>query len=128
MVLYSISSGLVHVAYRGTRTNPVAGVQCSDEGAVDVPLDPSNPLNIRLNTSIYLEPDGHYGGSIYAYDVPARIAYTCSNGASGSFAATLRISLSIAGNVTASRRIQGEMAPQTVGGETTTGSWDFAPR
>jgi hypothetical protein len=128
MVLYSISSGLVHVAYRGTRTNTFAGVQCSDEGAVDVPLGPSSPLNIRQNTSIYLEPDGHYAGSIYAYDVPVPIAYTCSTGTSGSFAATLRISLSITGNVTASRRIQGEMVPETVGGETTTGSWDFAPR
>jgi hypothetical protein len=124
-VMYTVSSGVVHVAYRATRTNTYTGVSCSDEGAVDVPLDPSNPLNLR--PYIYLAQDGQYAGSIYGL-VPLNTAYTCTNGSTGSSGGDVRIRLDIRGSVTADRRMQGEMVPETSVGETITGSWDFAAR
>jgi hypothetical protein len=124
-VMYTVSAGGVHVAYRATRTNTYTGVSCSDEGAVDVPLDPGNPLNLRPH--IYLAQDGQYAGSIYGR-VPLSISYACTNGSTGSSGGDVRIRLDIRGSVTADRRMRGEMVPETSVGETITGSWDFAAR
>jgi hypothetical protein len=122
-VSYSVASGRIHLTYGGTRN--FVGQVCTDEAAMD--LDPAVRDPERTNSFLIVHPDGTYGGAVYVYAV-ATITRRCATGFVGSFTGDLRMGLSIDGTVTSGRRMQGDMVPHSVGGQTETGSWDFAAR
>jgi hypothetical protein len=114
----------MHVAYGGTRFFP--DVTCTDVGGADADLAVNEPRD-ETKSYLYLRPDGTYAGALIR-TATLTVGRTCSNGYVGSFSGELRMSLDIDGTLTAGRRIQGEMVPDIGGGQTSTGSWDFAPR
>jgi hypothetical protein len=66
-------------------------------------------------------------GSLYQTGT-ATARRTCQDGRFSSVSGDFRVALSIRGSLAGGRRMQGQMPPETIGGTTETGSWDFAAR
>jgi hypothetical protein len=129
-VRYRLVGGLLHVVASGQILFPVGGgiVACDHLGAVDVVPQATDQMDDPdVRSFLDVGPDGTYVGAIHRRTTVA-VVRTCNNGFTDSFNATDSVDLTLRGAVTTARRLQGNMPPDTSGGITTTGSWDFGPR
>ena len=132
-VRHKLSAGRVHLSYRGTRivTQPALTYTCTDEGEAEASMDtgpvPEDAPGLPSNLDV--APDGQYNGLLYQR-ATVTITRRCPDiGFVGSFPGEVRMALFIRGNLSGGNRtMRGEMPPETGGGTTETGSWDFAGR
>jgi hypothetical protein len=132
-VRHRLSAGRVHLSYRGTRivTQRDITYTCTDEGEAEAAMDtgPVPEDGPGLPSNLDVAPDGQYVGLLYQRPT-LTITRRCPDiGFVGSFPGEVRLALFIRGNLSGGNRtMRGEMPPETTGGATETGSWDFAGR
>jgi len=126
---YRVASGQMHLAYRGTQTFTVPTVvACTYSGDAEVALGPNDtPGDPFLASWLDVGQDSQYTGVIYR-KAPLVVAMTCNDGTDRRIPDEQTMALQIRGTVIDGRRLQGNMVPETIGGGTRTGAWDFSAR